>query len=355
MGESQLPRSDRGDITYYGFHSDSFGCPTMNMLQAEQIGSVPQIARIPGAEERSVTLDGVTWRYWFAGSGPPLVLIHGFLGFSFSWRFNMEPLSKHFSVYAMDLPGTGFSQRPDAAECTLAGDAEGVLRFIEHFGIENADIVGSSRGGGLAIILAALASRTERLHRIRRLVLVSPINPWSSHGKVLTRLLATTLGGLYVVHVQPRLKIVAMRYFKALYGDPKRISPGTFEGYTAGVDVPGSFEHLVRILRSWHEDLAKIDESLYEISGIPTLLLWGSRDRAVYPSSIHQLQRRLKNSALVLFPGAGHMPYEEVPEEFNRVLCDFLLHDAPRTPFEITADAPGPLEIPASKNNLSRR
>jgi pimeloyl-ACP methyl ester carboxylesterase len=267
----------------------------------------------------------------------------------------METLSKYFSVYAIDLPGAGFSQRPERPECSLSSDAEGVLAFMEHFGIENADIVGSSRGGGLSIVLAAIASRTDQLHRIRRLVLVSPINPWSSHGKVLTRLLATTLGGMYVVHVQPRLRVIAMRYFKALYGDPKRIAPGTFEGYTAGLDPAGSFEHLARILRSWHEDLEAIGEALHEISGIPTLLLWGSRDRAVYPSSIHQLQRQLKNSALVMFPGAGHMPYEELPEEFNRVLCDFLLHDAPRTPFEIAADAPPPLRTPIDHGSRSRR
>ena len=327
----------------------------MNRLQAEARANVPQITRIAGAQERWVTLDGVTWHYWFAGSGPPLLLIHGFLGFSFSWRFNMQALSQYFSVYAIDLPGTGFSQRPDKAECTLAGDAQGVLRFMEHLGIENADVVGSSRGGGLTILLAALASRTDQLHRIRRLVLVSPINPWSSHGKVITRLLSTTLGGLYVVHVQPRLKVVAMRYFKALYGDPKRISPGTFEGYTAGVDPPGSFEHLVRILRSWHDDLAMIGESLPQISGMPTLLLWGTRDRAVYPSSIHQLQRQLKNSALVLFQGAGHMPYEEVPDEFNRVLCDFLLQDAPRTPFQIAADAQPPVRVSPSEDGARGR
>jgi pimeloyl-ACP methyl ester carboxylesterase len=307
-------------------------------LPAESISKTPPIARITGAQERSLKIDGVTWRYWVAGSGPPLVLIHGFLGFSFSWRFNMEALSRHFSVYAMDLPGCGFSERPQVNESSLPGDAEGVLRFMEELGIENADIVGSSRGGGLTMILAAIASRTNRLHRIRRLVLVSPINPWSSHGKVLTRLLATTLGGLYVVHVQPRLRVIAKRYFKALYGDPARIAPGTFEGYIAGVEAPGSFEHLLRILRSWREDLVAIGESLPEISGIPTLLLWGSRDRAVYPSSIHQLQRQLKNSALVMFQGAGHMPYEEVPDEFNRVLCDFLLHDAPRTALAIAAD-----------------
>lgn len=307
-------------------------------LQAERLASGPQIAQIAGAEERTVTLDGVAWRYWVAGSGPPLLLIHGFMGYSFSWRFNIEPLSRYFSVYAMDLPGSGFSQRTTGNGCSLAGDAHGVLQFMKHFGIENADIVGSSRGGGLTIVLAALAAETNQLHRIRRMVLVSPINPWSSHGKVLARLFATTLGGLYIVHVQPRLHVIARRYIKTLYGDATRISPGTFEGYRAGLEPPGSFEHLVRILRSWHDDLEAIEQSISEISGLPTLLLWGSRDRAVYPSSIHQLQRQLKNSALVMFQGAGHMPYEEVPDEFNRVLCDFLLHDAPRTPFEIDAD-----------------
>jgi pimeloyl-ACP methyl ester carboxylesterase len=307
-------------------------------LQAERLASGPQIAQIAGAEERSVSLDGVTWRYWFAGSGPPLLLIHGFMGYSFSWRFNVEPLSRYFSVYAMDLPGSGFSERTTGNGCSLAGDAQGVLRFMQHFGIENADVVGSSRGGGLAIVLAALAAEKDQLHRLRRMVLVSPINPWSSFGKVLARLFATTLGGLYIVHVQPRLHVIARRYIKTLYGDATRISPGTFEGYRAGLDPPGSFEHLVRILRSWHDDLEAIEQAINEISGLPTLLLWGSRDRAVYPSSIHQLQRHLKNSALVIFHGAGHMPYEEVPDEFNRVLCDFLLHDAPRTPFEIAAD-----------------
>lgn len=324
-------------------------------MQADHPGGVPPVARIAGGEERWVTLDGVNWRYWFAGSGQPLLLIHGFMGYSFSWRFNLAPLSRHFSVYAMDLPGCGFSQRPSVDGWSLARDAAGVLHFMERFGIENADVVGSSRGGGLSILLGALAARSNQLHRVRRLVLVSPINPWSSHGKVLTRLLATTLGGLYVVHVQPRLRLIAKRYFKALYGDPARVAPGTFEGYTAGLDPPGSFEHLLRILRSWHDDLGDIDQALHEIAGFPTLLLWGSRDRAVYPSSIHQLQRRLKNSALVMFPGAGHMPYEEVPDEFNRVLCDFLLHDAPRTPFQIAADALPPLSMPPQERRHGGR
>ncbi|HZP24480.1 MAG TPA: alpha/beta fold hydrolase [Terriglobales bacterium] len=324
------------------------------MSQPPTIPAVPVIAQISGAQEHSVVLDGVRWRYLTAGSGPPLLLLHGFMGYSYSWRFNMEPLGRHFSVYAPDLPGCGFSQRPNCDECSLNSEADALLRFLEHFALQDVDIVGSSRGGGLAMVLAALAARRDQLHRVRRLILVSPINPWSSHGKVLTRLLATTLGGFYVVHVQPRMRIISKRYFTALYGDPKRIAPGTFEAYSAGMEPGGSFEHLLRILRSWQDDLTAIGDSLREISGLPTLLLWGSRDRAVYPSSIHQLQRHLKNSALVMFPGAGHMPYEEVPEEFNRVLCDFLLHDAPRTPFEIAADAAPALPVSSPQQGTPR-
>jgi 4,5:9,10-diseco-3-hydroxy-5,9,17-trioxoandrosta-1(10),2-diene-4-oate hydrolase len=309
--------------------------------------TVPEVARIPGAEERLVTIDGVTWRYWHAGSGPPLLLIHGFMGYSFSWRFNVEPLSHQFSVYAMDLPGCGFSQRTDDPKCTLAGDTERFLRFMDHLGIEEADVVGSSRGGGLAIVLGALLAKQNTLRRIRRLVLVAPINPWSSNGRWLTRMFATRIGGEFVMRVLPNLHVVLTRYFKRLYGDPKRISPGSIEGYEAGLNVPESFEHLLRVVRSWHDDLALIEQSLPAISELPTLLLWGSHDKAVFPSSIHQLQSRLKNSALVLMRGVGHLPYEEVPEEFNRAVSDFLLHDTPKTPLEIAAGLPIP--VTASK------
>jgi pimeloyl-ACP methyl ester carboxylesterase len=330
------------------FSGESLGCTPNNMAQPPNMPAVPAIARIPGAQERSVNIRGVNWRYLVAGSGPPLLLIHGFMGYSYSWRFNLEPLGQHFTIYAPDLPGCGFSQRTDDDQCCLTAEAERVLEFMTQLGIENADIVGSSRGGGLGMVLAALTVRRNQKHLVRRLVLVSPINPWSSHGKVLTRLLATTLGGIYVVHVQPRMRVISKRYFTALYGDPKRIAPGAFEAYAAGMEPAGSFDHLLRILRSWHEDLKAIGESLHDIASLPILLLWGSRDRAVYPSSLHQLQRYLENSALVMFPGAGHMPYEEVPDEFNRVLCDFLLHHAPRTPFEIAADTPPPIRIPAA-------
>jgi pimeloyl-ACP methyl ester carboxylesterase len=191
----------------------------------------------------------------------------------------------------------------------------------------------------VAIVLAALAAQRSMRQRIRRLVLVCAINPWSSYGRFLTRLLSTALGGFSVTHVLPKQRWMMLRYFRKLYGDPTRIAPGSIEGYAAGLDVPGTFEHMLRIVRSWHCDLALIEESLPAISELPTLLLWGSRDTAVYPSSAYALQRHLKNSALVMLDGVGHVPYEEVPDEFNRVICDFLLRDTPRTPLETAPES----------------
>ena len=80
--------------------------PAMKLGEA-----VPPEADIPGVEEHRVSLNGVKWRYLRAGSGPALLLVHGLMGYSWSWRFNMRELAKHFTVYAPDLPGCGFSQR----------------------------------------------------------------------------------------------------------------------------------------------------------------------------------------------------------------------------------------------------
>ena len=301
----------------------------------EPVGPCPEIARIRGAEEHEAQLDDVTCRYLTAGSGPALLLIHGFMGYSFSWRFNIEPLAQQFSLYAVDLPGCGFSQRSDRLKGTLHGDAETLLHFLDYAGIERANVLGTSRGGGVAIALAALAIQRGLGDRIGGLILNAPINPWSGNGRILTRILATAIGGMYVVHVQPRLPFVLERYFRGLYGDPRRIAPGSLEGYEAGFKPAGTFEHLLRIVRSWHRDLALIEESLPTIANIPTLLLWGTKDTAVYYSSAAELHRRLKNSTILLMEGVGHMPYEETPEEFNRIVSEFLLRGLPRTPMGI--------------------
>ena len=64
---------------------------------------------------------------------------------------------------------------------------------------------------------------------------------------------------------------------------------------------------------------------LPRIAHVPTLLVWGNKDTAVDPQSVKQLQTVFRDSRLVIFEDVGHLPYEEVPEQFNNALAEFLL------------------------------
>jgi len=303
-----------------------------------ELSPVPECARIPGAEEHAVTLNGMTWRYLRAGAGPALVLVHGLLGYSWSWRFNIRELAQNFTVYAPDLLGCGFSQRSDSLCGSLESDADGLIAFVDHLGIDQFHLVGSSRGGGLAIVLAGLLAQRGMLHRVPRMILSAPINPWSDFGRTRAKWFATRLGQQYVIHITPRLPSVLEWYYRKLYGDATRIAEGSVAGYAAGLLVPRSFQHLANIMRGWHEDLRQVEAMLPLLPGLPILLLWGSQDAAVYPASAFELQDRLGNAALLAMEGIGHLPYEEVPAEFNHVVCEFFLQHKPATPLEIARD-----------------
>lgn len=281
------------------------------------------------AEERFATVDGVRLRYLHAGAGQPLVLIHGLLGYSFSWRENMAALARRRSVYALDLPGLGYSERV-RLDCSLASLAQLVLHWMDTIGIRDADVVGTSHGGALAMRMALIEGEQALrgdARRLRRLVLVAPVNPWSPGGGKRIALLGSRLGSACGRVVLPALLPHLQRIgVTRMYADPRRMPPGTIAGYGAALRTRGTVPHLLRILRCWRADLAQLERDLPRIatSGLPVLLLWGSHDTAVPVSSAYELQRRLLGARLVVLAGVGHLPYEEAPAEFNRAVLDFL-------------------------------
>jgi pimeloyl-ACP methyl ester carboxylesterase len=292
---------------------------------AAKISDIPAAAHIPGVEEHRITINGVEWRYLRAGSGPALLLVHGLMGYSWSWRFNMRELAQSFTVYAPDLPGCGFSQRADSLCGSLESDAEGLIALMDAIGVDQFYLLGSSRGGGVAIVVAGLLAQRGMLRRIPRLILCAPVNPWSRFGRQRVRWFTAPVGRQFVIHIAPHLHSIMKMYYRDMYGDPSRIAPRSVEGYAAGLLVPRTFQHLVRIMRGWHPDLRQIESTLPRLQALPTLLLWGSRDTVVYPSSAHDLQDRLANSTTLVIDGVGHLPYEELPAEFNQIVGEFLL------------------------------
>jgi pimeloyl-ACP methyl ester carboxylesterase len=275
--------------------------------------------RTHSIEEHSITLDGARMRYLRSGCGPPLLLVHGLLGYSFSWRFALPALSEQATVYAVDMLGAGFSDRPPGLDCCLRASAERLLRFLDSAAVVSCDLLGTSHGGAVAMMAAALAPE-----RIRRLILVAPVNPWSAHGKHLAQFLSSPLISAFLPRAAPFLKITHNQLLRRLYGDTRRIRPGTLEGYSAPFDKPGAIEHGLSALRSWNRDLAELQTMLPRIAQIPTLLVWGTKDVAVDPASAVPVSRVFEDCQTAMFEGVGHLPYEEVPEEFNRVVSQFL-------------------------------
>ena len=117
-------------------------------------------------------------RFQRAGRGPAVLLVHGLLGYSFSWRFAVPLLSEDREVFALDMPGSGFSGCDAGMDCRLESAARRLLAFMDAVRIRSCDLVGSSYGGSTALMAAALEPA-----RVQSLVLVSPANPWSKTGR----------------------------------------------------------------------------------------------------------------------------------------------------------------------------
>ncbi len=275
-----------------------------------------------GIEECWMDFDGARMRYLRAGSGPPLILLHGLMGYSFSWRYAMPALAPYAMVLAPDLLGAGFSDRPQI-DHSMRATARRVLRFAGNLGLSSFDLLGTSRGGAVAMCAAAECASGSKL-RVRRLVLVAPVNPYSPHGRWLAPFLGSPVGAAlfrFAIAHQPWL----YPYFHGrLYANRHKIPPGSLAGYKAPLAIPGLFEHGLSIVRTWTADLRELEALLPKLAAIPTLLMWGSKDPAVYASSMGPLSRHFENVQTVLFPGVGHLPYEECPNEFNQALIEFL-------------------------------
>ncbi len=280
----------------------------------------------PEVDECWMEIEGARMRYLRAGSGPAIILLHGLLGYSFSWRFTIPALTPYATVYAPDLLGAGFSDRPSGIDHSMNGTARRVLQFAEKLGLTSFDLLGTSRGGAVAMAAVAQSLEEDR-ERVQRLILVAPVNPYSAHGRWIAPFFGSRVGAALFRSIIGPMTFSYPYWHARMYGDRDRIPPGTLEGYMAPLSIPGLFEHGLGIVRTWTADLRELEKLLPKLAEIPTLLMWGGADTAVYASSAARMARHFRDVRTVVFPGIGHLPYEECAEEFNRELVEFLRRD----------------------------
>ncbi len=248
-----------------------------------------------------IRIDGLETHYRDEGKGDPLILLHGWGASCQSFVGVVADLGDRFRCLAVDLPGFGWSQPPPAAWGTREYAAH-VVRLQAALGIERCACLGQSCGGRVAIRLAA-----EEPARIARLVLVASAGIRAARGvryymrlgmtKVRTGVLSLPVWG------PAGRRILARRLERV----------GSRDYRTAGAMRPT----LVRLV---NEDLAPVLPAIQA----PTLILWGERDAEVPRRAMEILQAGIRGSRLVVFEGAGHFPFLDLPKDFCGVASAFL-------------------------------
>jgi 4,5:9,10-diseco-3-hydroxy-5,9,17-trioxoandrosta-1(10),2-diene-4-oate hydrolase len=274
-------------------------------------------------EEAFVLVEGANIHYQHAGNGRPLLLLHGLVGSAKNWNRNIGFLAQDASVYAVDLFNMGQSDRVPGLDAGLAATADRLAASMDALGLDQADIAAHSHGGAVAMMFAA-----RHPGRVRRLMLFAPANPYCNLGEPLIRFYQTRFGkwlARQIPWVPRRFKAVALG---RMYGDPSRVTMEALDGYIEGLGIPGTVDHVLEIVRRWSADMKLLRSALSELVAKPTLLVWGDRDRAVSLDSAGVLQHKLRDSRLLVLPGVGHIPFEEMPDICNQAMRDWLLAPA---------------------------
>jgi pimeloyl-ACP methyl ester carboxylesterase len=245
--------------------------------------------------------------------------LHGLVGSGRNWRRNIGFLSRYASVYAVDLFNMGESERVPGLDAGLEATADRLVALMDALGLDAADIAAHSHGGAIAMMLAA-----RHPDRVRKLILFAPANPFCDAGRHLIRFYNSTAGAWFARRVPTLPRLLHATALARMYGNPARVADGQLETYTTGLRIPGTVDHLLQIIARWSEDMGLLRSAMKRLAGKPALLIWGDRDRAVRLPSAQSLQQAMPQSKLLVIPGAGHLPFEEVPEFCNQAMREWL-------------------------------
>ena len=256
---------------------------------------------------------------------PALVFVHGLMGYSFSWRHNLEFFAQRRDVYAVDLLGIGQSDRPKAgeAEFTLKATATRLLDFLRSLGHKRIDLVGTSHGGAVSMMTASLDQASAQ-PLIRRLILVAPAHPFMANARVRIAFLSTAIGRFLMRALVGHTNLLSRMSMSRLYADDSLITEETRTGYDVNLGVMSSYDYALEVVRTWRLDMEELKSALPSIYEVPALLLWGEQDPAVACNSGLLLREFFRNAQYIVLPHIGHLPYEESPQDFNRIVLRYL-------------------------------
>jgi pimeloyl-ACP methyl ester carboxylesterase len=281
--------------------------------------AVPAINRVEGR----LAVPSGTIAYTTAGSGPPLLLIHGLGGTRRTWRHVIDSLAATHTVIAPDLPGHGDSD-PPAGDYSLGAHAASMRDLLVALGHRHSTVVGHSLGGGIGLQFAY-----QFPDRISRLALISS----GGLGAELTPMLraATLPGAETVVNGLSRLPSgISRRLMPAAALIPGLVArqdarpvAETLRGLS-GSGQRHAFVRTAQAVINWRGQIVSASRQLGLLTDLPLLIAWGADDKTIPPHHQHALARQIPTSHILEIRSAGHFPHETTPGQLLPPLHDFL-------------------------------
>jgi pimeloyl-ACP methyl ester carboxylesterase len=256
-----------------------------------------------------------------AGSGDPLILLHGYGASRVTWRHWAPELAREHAVHLVDLRGFGSAPALTGASYGPLDMADDVCRMIVELDLRRVTLTGHSMGGGVALLVALRLADLGERRRLARLVSVA--------GTAYAQRMPPYLDMLRRPPTQLLLQLLPTRWLvrkvlKSIVYDPGTVTDAQVESYAKPLRSRAAKRAAVAsALQLIPDDLDALVARYPEID-VPALVLWGRQDPVVPLSIGERLARALPDARLVVLDRCGHIPSEERPEASLAALREFL-------------------------------
>jgi pimeloyl-ACP methyl ester carboxylesterase len=260
---------------------------------------------------------GLRVRYVRAGSGPPVLLLHGLGSSMFTWRHLLPALAADHDVVALDFPGFGGSDQPADLRAEIYPTV--VAGICERLGLGRVSVVGSGMGGTMAVIFAAF-----RPDRVERVVLLDPSGfRMQLADQPLPLRVATTRPAMAMAETLRLRRSVVQLGLGQLFFDPGLVTADGVEEYLAPLTRPGSMQSIHSVLHTYplsNDDFG----ALVRRVRAEALLIWGRQDKWIPVSHLERYTAGLPRSRALVLDRCGHLPHEEQPQAVAAAVRGFL-------------------------------
>ena len=270
-------------------------------------------------ETHRTKVDGTSIAWNEMGAGYPVVLLHGVADSHRTWRRTAPWLSRKFRVLMPDLPGHGWSGRPDASY-TLDWYARTIANWMDAVGVAKAHVCGHSFGGGIAQWMLL-----DNRSRVDRLALVAPGGLGQDVSLALKVATFPLLGPALSSPVMRLSLLVGSRIFPRSFGDSEPDEARLLARMHGVRGTARAFRRSVAGVINLSGQYVQTIERAHEIKSLPVIaLFWGAEDSVIPISHSAGFLNRFRGITLASYPGCGHFPQLHTRCEFARDLVGFL-------------------------------